>query len=302
MSSSPQSVLAADRAKAPGGGLRIIGDVWQWLGMSGDTSGTGGIPRRTFLYGLGAAAVLVAAVNTINVITMLHEKPAYGAGPIVWEATSWISLILFFWIPWIGYRLAPPFVRPRWKLLIHVPVAVLFALCHVGGFVALRKLTYWFAGDHYFFGMLVPNFLYELRKDALGYALFIAGFTLIEHLLRQQQLIETPGQTLTFDIRDGARLIRIRVEDVLAVTSAGNYVEFLLRDGRRPLMRTPLSVIEQEFAPRGFIRTHRSWVVNARAVTGLKPEGSGDYTVEIGEVAVPLSRRFPSALKQLRRT
>jgi DNA-binding LytR/AlgR family response regulator len=175
-----------------------------------------------------------------------------------------------------------------------------FALCHVGGFVLLRKLIYWMAGDAYRFGSFVPHFLYELRKDALGYALFIAGFALIEQLLRQQRLIETPGQSLTFDIRDGARMTRVRMDEIVAVTSAGNYVEFLLRDGRRPLMRMPLSSIEAEFASRGFVRTHRSWVVNATAVTGLKPEGSGDYTVELGSVTAPVSRRYPQALAQLR--
>ena len=165
----------------------------------------------------------------------------------------------------------------------------------------LRKLAYWLVGAHYDFGAFVPHFLYEVRKDALGYALFIAGFTLIEHLLRQQQLIEIPGQSLTFTIRDGAKLIRVRMDEIVAVTSAGNYVEFLLRDGRRPLMRSAaLSAIEAEFTPRGFVRTHRSWVVNASAVTGLKPEGSGDYTVELGAIPVPLSRRYPQALAQLR--
>lgn len=275
-------------------------DVWRWLGIGGDNSGISGVLRRTFLYSLSAAAILVAVVNTINVITMQHEEPRYGSGPIVWEATSWATVVLFFWIPWIGYRLAPPLVRPRWKLLIHVPVALFFALCHVSGFVLLRKLVYWAAGDTYHFGASLPHFLYELRKDALGYALFIGGITLIEHLLRQQQLIEAPGQTLIFTIRDGAKLIRVRMDEIVAVTSAGNYVEFLLRDGRRPLMRSALSAIETEFAPRGFVRTHRSWVVNASAVTGLKPEGSGDYTVELGPIAAPLSRRYPQALIQLR--
>jgi len=59
----------------------------------------------------GAVAVLVAVVNAINVITMQHEEPAYGSGPIVWEATSWVTVVLFFWIPWIAYRLSPPAVR-----------------------------------------------------------------------------------------------------------------------------------------------------------------------------------------------
>jgi hypothetical protein len=271
--------------------------------MSGDRLGTSGTLRRTFLYSLAAAMVIVGVVNTVNVITVLHEEPRYGlAGPIVWEATSWVTLVGFLWIPWIAYRLAPPFSRPRWKLLAHVPAAAIFALAHVGGFVLLRKLAYWLAGDHYNFGAFVPHFLYEFRKDALGYALFIAGFTVIEHLLRQQQLIETPHQTLTFDIRDGGRLHRVRLEEVLAIASAGNYVEFILRDGRKLLMRSPLSALEAELGSRGFLRTHRSWLINASQLTALRREGSGDYTVELGNVSVPLSRRFPEALARLKRT
>jgi DNA-binding LytR/AlgR family response regulator len=278
-----------------------MGDIWQWLGMSGDALGTSGTLRRTFLYAFAAAATMVAAINALNVITMSHEEPQLGlTAPIVWEASSWLSLILFFWIPWIGYRLAPPLVRPRWKLFVHVPAALLFALAHVTGFIALRKLVYWLAGDHYDFGAFLPHFLYELRKDALGYTLFMAGFAAIEHLLRQQQLIETPGQTLTFDIRDGAKLTRVSLSDILAVASAGNYVEFVLRDGRRLLMRSPLSALEGELGPRGFLRTHRSWLVNAAKMTALKPEGSGDYTVELEGISAPLSRRFPDALAKLR--
>ena len=269
--------------------------------MSGDALGTSGTLRRTFLTAYAAAAVLVAGVNAINIITMGHEQPQLGlAGPLVWEGSSWLSLIVFFWIPWIGYRLAPPFARPRWRLLVHVPGALLFSLCHVLGFVGLRKLVYWLAGNRYDFGAFVPHFFYELRKDTLGYGLFIAGFALIEHLLRQQQLIETPGQTLTFDIRDGARLTRVQLNEVLAIASAGNYVEFVLADGRRLLMRSPLSALEDELGGRGFLRTHRSWLVNAARMTALEPEGSGDYTVKLDKVEVPLSRRYRQALAKLK--
>jgi len=282
-------------------GSRRIGDIWQWLGISGDALGTNGTLRRTFFTGFTTAAVMVAAVNAINVITIVHEQPGDGlAGPIIWEGSSWVTLMLFFWIPWIAYRIAPPFVRPRWKLLVHVPGALMFSLVHVAGFLWLRQFIYWLFGAHYRYGAFWPQFFYELRKDVLGYALFIAGFALIEHLLRQQQLIETPGQTFTFDIRDGAKLTRVSLSDILAVASAGNYVEFVLRDGRRLLMRSPLSGVESELAPRGFLRTHRSWLINASKMTALKPEGSGDYTVELESLNVPLSRRFPDALAKLR--
>ena len=88
---------------------------------------------------------------------------------------------------------------------------------------------------------------------------------------------------------------------MLAIGSAGNYVEFMLRDGRKLLMRSPLSALEEDLRNDGFVRTHRSWLVNAVAVSGLKPEGSGDYTIELGELSAPLSRRYPAALARLRR-
>jgi hypothetical protein len=298
---APEHVSGAAAPKGLGDGERRLRDVWQRFGMSGDARGTSGIAPKVLAYGFMIAAVLVGAVNIINVITIQHDAPRLGiVGPIIWEGTSWVTFLLFLWIPWLAWRVAPPNARPYWRLLLHGPAALVFSLCHVGGFLLLRKLAYWLAGSHYGFGApFADQFLYELRKDAFGYVLFVGGFTLLAHLLRQQRN-ETVRDTQLFDIRDGQRLIRVPVDDILAVTSAGNYVEFLLRDGRRPLMRSPLSSIESEFAPRGFVRTHRSWVVNASAVTGLKPEGSGDYTVELGTAAAPLSRRYPAALAQLR--
>ncbi len=301
MSGPIQSATSCGPAKGGRDAWRRIGDIWQWLGLSGDPSGTNGIARRTFFYAFAAGTVIVGVINTLNVITALHAEPRLDlAWPLIWEGSSWLSLTALFWLPWVGYRLAPPLGRPRWRLLLHPPMALVFALAHVAGFILLRDLAYRMAGSVYDFGPFVPQFLYEFRKDALGYVMFIAGFALIEHLLRQQQLIQTPGQTLSFDIRDGARLTRVRLSDILAVTSAGNYVEFALKDGRRLLMRKALAAVESDLEGRGFVRTHRSWLVNATLVSGLKPQGSGDYEVSLGTLAVPLSRRFRAALARLR--
>jgi DNA-binding LytR/AlgR family response regulator len=284
-----------------GDGARRIGDVWRWLGISGDLSGTSGVARRTLLYCYAVGAVVVGAVNVIILITIVHDEPQFGlAAPIIWGATSWFTFLLFLWIAWIAYRIAPFSARPHWRLLVHIPAALTFSFAHVAGFVGLRKLAYALEGAHYEFGFTPAHFLYEFAKDAFGYALFVASFALVAHLLRRQSLIDAPGQTLTYDIRDGSKLTRVRLDQVLAIASAGNYVEFLLRDGRRLLMRSPLSAIENDLGPRGFLRTHRSWLVNAGQVTALRPEGSGDYTVEIGSLAAPLSRRFPAALAKLR--
>lgn len=271
--------------------------IRQWLGTNGTVLRTGGKTQLTLFYSFAAIAVLVAVINAINVISDQESGQAL-AGSVVWEGSSWLSLLLFLWIPWTAWRWAPPPVRPRWKLLLHVPAALAFGLAHVGGFDLLRILAYKAAGARYESGPFVTQLLFEMRKDLLAYALIIGLLSLIDHLLQRPG--EIPPETSNFDIRDGAKLTRVKLEEILAVTSAGNYVEFILADGRRLLMRAPLRSLEQELAPRGFVRTHRSWLVNAKKVTTLKPDGSGDYTVELGRQSVPLSRRFPDALTKLR--
>jgi hypothetical protein len=296
-----QSASTSSPEKAGRGEVRRIGDVWQWLGTSGPAAGTSGAGWRVFGYTTALTAAIVSIIDVLNVITRQHDEPQWGlAGPIVWEATSWVALMAFVWIPWIGYRLAPPFERPRWRMLVvHPAGALLFGICHVATFVLLRKLIYWAAGANYDFGAVVPNFLYEFSKDWMGYAMQVCGFALFARLMRPVAVALSSSEA-TFTIKDGTRILRVPVREILAVSSAGNYVEFVLRDGRRPLMRSPLSQIETEFTPRGFVRVHRSWLVNRAALTGLRPDGSGDYTVEIGELTVPLSRRFPDALASLK--
>jgi DNA-binding LytR/AlgR family response regulator len=102
------------------------------------------------------------------------------------------------------------------------------------------------------------------------------------------------------DIRDGKRLLRVPIHEIAAIRAAGNYVEFVLTDDRRPLARQSLSVAHRELGD-GFVRTHRSWAINAAHVRQLRALGAGDYEVELGcGIKAPLSRRFPEALKRLR--
>jgi hypothetical protein len=56
-------------------------------------------------------------------------------------------------------------------------------------------------------------------------------------------------------------------------------------------MRSPLSALANEFGSRGFVRTHRSWLFNARQITALEPEGSGDPQLPIFVAKILISAR-----------
>lgn len=296
-------------ARQDGGDARPgVGDVAAVAGTNGAGSGTSGTrPDRSVLArGWALIAVVAAAVTTVNALSAQTDLPQVEAWkPWTWELTSGVMVLAMAWLPWLALAAAP--AEPAWAggwgararfVRIHLAAALVFTLGHVAGMLALRMAVYRLAGEGaYDFGRVWPGFVYELRKDLLTYAAMAGCFWVTARLRRAA---EDPVRPVSFDIRDGGRIIRTPLDEILAVTSAGNYVEFCLADGRRPLMRATLAAIEVQLERFGFVRAHRFWLVNSRRVTGLRPEGSGDWRVELGALEAPLSRRYPQALERLR--
>ncbi|MDI1365653.1 MAG: LytTR family DNA-binding domain-containing protein [bacterium] len=281
-------------------------------GTSGQPSGTSGAIfemngderlwlRRAWLLGAG----LNSAICVVNILTLRHDKPDLGTlPPAIWESSSALVTALIFLIP-AAMTVWMIRAKPQWWIAApaHLAAALLYSILHISGFVALRKLAYLtLFHKPYVFGPLVSEFPYEFRKDLMAYGLASIIFHLALRRGGQSApvMVAAAAPPAVFDIQDGGRLTRVPVVEILAVTAAGNYAEFTLADGRKLLMRTSLAALEKDLAPMGLVRTHRSWLINKAKVTGLRPEGSGDYAVELGELEAPLSRRFPDALAALR--
>jgi DNA-binding LytR/AlgR family response regulator len=174
-----------------------------------------------------------------------------------------------------------------------------FSLIHVALMIGLRKAAYVMAGAHYEFGG--GGLLYEYRKDLLSYAIYAATYGIVRRLRMGGAPQARAPELGYFDIDEGQRLIRVARADILCARSSGNYVEFFLADGRRPLMRTTLAGVESALAEAGFVRTHKSWLANAAHVLEIVAQGSGDYGLQLtDDIHLPLSRRYPEALALLR--
>jgi len=276
--------------------------------MSGATSGTAGKRQRQVFWMVYAGYSATIVVNDlVNAVSQSTEFIRAGRRywpwePFCWEMTSAVSTIALIPAVALVLRLAPP-GPGRWLRFaaVHIPATFAYCLAHVLIFAGLRRAVYLALGHHYD-GPL--DLGYEYPKDLRTY--LTLGLTLwlgdrVAAIWARADAGQATPATPTFDIREGARTIRAPVTDILAATSAGNYVEFRLADGRRPLMRATLTAIETELTPFGFLRTHRSWLINPLRVRALVGEGSGDHRVELdGGLEAPLSRRFPQALRALR--
>jgi hypothetical protein len=272
-------------------------------------SGAGGVTNGRVIRAWLAVLALLSLNVFVSVSTQLDDARRSGktlpiALPLTLEITSAVAATVAAAIVFATVRLAPPGRGPLWRAFaIHLGGSLAFSAAHVGLMTLLRTLVFAAAGRTYPWS---PRELpYEYRKDLLAYVVIAGIFWLLTRRLATPKPPEFEPADVsgpaTFDIRDGATLLRIPVAEIVAAKAAGNYVEFALEDGRRPLMRVSMAQIEAALTPHGFVRTHRSWLVNLRRVRAVSATGSGDFQIDLGcGLTAPSSRRYPQALARLR--
>jgi len=81
-------------------------------------------------------------------------------------------------------------------------------------------------------------------------------------------------------IKIRGRILFISCADIVSVQAEGNYV-LLQRDAASYLLREPISHIAEKLEPYGFIRIHRSVLVNTAFVEEIRPHSTGEYFVRV---------------------
>lgn len=265
---------------------------------SGEDSGTSG--KAPFRLGPWLTVALVGcAVAFVNATSGMME----GAGdhwwePAIWEGTS--ALIIIGLAPLIGWavnRWPPRADTLLTSALIHFGLTMPFALVHCLFIWVTRETIYWAAGGRYGFfddGVAI-TLLYEWRKDVLVYAA-IAAVYVWEQRRAERRPPERPGDD-RIEIRDGGAAVFLAPRDVLFVEAAGNYVEFHTA-ARTHLVRGTLAAWEGKLAARGFVRVHRSRIVNRARIASMKPNASGDLDITLDTgTTLAGSRRYREALE-----
>jgi len=98
-------------------------------------------------------------------------------------------------------------------------------------------------------------------------------------------------------VRSVGRIECIRIDDVLWLQAAGNYVELHLT-GRQVLHRAPLRHVVAHLDPGQFVQVHRGAVVRTAQIDALRRHNDGNYTVTLrcGDV-VGVGGRYLTAVR-----
>jgi two-component system, LytTR family, response regulator len=120
---------------------------------------------------------------------------------------------------------------------------------------------------------------------------------LIEALPHLQKL--SRPQYPRIAIKTKGRILFINPVDVVAVQAEGNYV-LLRRESDSYLLRESISVVAEKLKPYGFIRIHRSALVNTSFVVEIKQYSTGKYGLRLeGGKEYAVARGYKKNLKSL---
>lgn len=256
-----------------------------------------------------AYAVLLLVVAALIGSSYWIEADRVGLSIPLWHivVNELTSIIIVFAVTPLVFawtaRLDPRRIGWPRVILGHLAGMIAFGLVHIGGMTLLRMLIYPLFGGAYGIGddPLVTGLIYEGRKDALAYLAMALGAWLLDAALRKpERIVVTKAAEPShrkLEIRDGAKREFLDPAEILFLEAAGNYVELHL-PGRALLQRQTLSAMEGELAALGFIRIHRSRLVNRRHVQAVESNESGDFTLRLSDGRqIAGSRRFREALQ-----
>jgi two-component system LytT family response regulator len=100
-------------------------------------------------------------------------------------------------------------------------------------------------------------------------------------------------------IKVKGKIIFINLNDVVAVQADGDYVS-LQRNGSSYMVRELISAVAEQLEPQGFIRIHRSILVNTSFVEEIRPYPTGEYGLRVkGGKEYTVTRTYKKNLKSL---
>jgi len=130
--------------------------------------------------------------------------------------------------------------------------------------------------------------LLAVTRDAANLMQVLRQFEMIAKRLAPRLAFKAKGSILLLDLAD-----------ILAVQAEGNYVS--LQHHPNPyLVHESLSSIAEKLKPYGFIRIHRSVVVNISAVEEIQPLPTGEYRLRVkGGKEYLVTRTYKHSLRDL---
>jgi DNA-binding LytR/AlgR family response regulator len=125
----------------------------------------------------------------------------------------------------------------------------------------------------------------------------VDALNLIRALHQFEVMAKRQAPRIAFKVK--GRILFVDLAEIVAVEAEGNYVSLQHRPNPY-LLRESLSSMAEKLKPYGFIRIHRSVVVNISAVEEIQPLPTGEYGLRVkGGKEYLVTRTYKDNLRDL---
>jgi two-component system LytT family response regulator len=139
-------------------------------------------------------------------------------------------------------------------------------------------------------------------REAMSHATDNAIGRRVRQVAADLQVAASPSKVSAVDrlpIKVNGRIIVIRVADIDWIEADGDYVSVHV-GGKAWLMRETIAAVELRLVLSGFVRIHRSTLINAERVKELRPQDKGEYTVVLDDgKELKLTRHYRASIERL---
>ena len=140
-------------------------------------------------------------------------------------------------------------------------------------------------------------------REAMSHATDNALAQRVRQAAADLQVTAPPSVASAVDrlpIKANGRIIVIRLADIDWIEADRDYVSVHVGGGKTWLMRETIAAVELRLALSGFVRIHRSAIVNAERVKELRPRDKGEYTVVLNDgTELKLTRNYRASVERL---
>jgi two-component system LytT family response regulator len=139
-------------------------------------------------------------------------------------------------------------------------------------------------------------------REAMSHATDNAFVQRVRQVAADLQVEASPSLASAVDrlpIKANGRIVLVRVADIDWIEADGDYVS-IHAGSKTWLMRETIAAVELRLALSGFVRIHRSTLVNVDRVKELRPQDKGEYAVLLNDgTELKLTRHYRAALERL---
>jgi len=214
---------------------------------------------------------------------------------VAMEAFYYVSLLMPVIIGtsyFFNYFLVPRYLFKRRFFLFGVysfyMLVVSLCLEMIAGILSFLLVTNYDVNQN---GMLITDVF--IMAGTLYFVVLVMSFILLikHYLVDQKAIAELEGKQAMLDqgyftIRSNRQTAKIQFDDLLYIESLGDYIEIHLQDGSEVSSKEKISHMEHTL-PDGFLRIHRSFIVNRDKISSFSREH-----VMMGEKELPISRSY----------